>query len=91
MARAGGHDYDRSMARDTTDAAHEAQIGALRRLGCSGRASLAATMSDDARRIAVEGELRRHPELTVAEAQRIVWRRTLGSELAERAFPTRSP
>ena len=79
------------MARDTTDAAHETQIGVLRRLGCSGRASLAATMSDDARRIAVDGEMRRHPALTFAEAQRIVWRRMLGAELAARVYPPDAP
>jgi hypothetical protein len=79
------------MAQDTSDAAREVQLGALRRLGASGRASLAAKMSDDARRIAIAGEMRRHPELSEAEARRIVCRRALGAELAARVYPPDAP
>jgi hypothetical protein len=57
---------------DTDDKARAAQIAALRRLGPSGRVRLAAEMSEDARRIAIEGEQRRHPELSVSEARRAV-------------------
>ena len=67
---------------DTRENARVAQIAALRRLGPSGRARLAAEMSEDARNIAIEGEQRRHPELTADEARRAVSRRTWGAELA---------
>jgi hypothetical protein len=70
------------MPSDTTDAARDAQLAALRRLGPSGRGRLAAEMSEDVRRIAIESERRRHPELTEAEARREVLRRLWGPELA---------
>ncbi|HEX3343437.1 MAG TPA: hypothetical protein VHS09_02640 [Polyangiaceae bacterium] len=47
-------------------------------------------MSEDARRIAIDGERRRHPELTEAEARQIVLRRMWGPELAARV-PVVSP
>lgn len=67
---------------DTGDGARAAQLAALRRLGPSGRVRLAAEMSEDARRIAIEGERRRHPELSVAQARRAVFARIWGEELA---------
>jgi hypothetical protein len=67
---------------DTDDKARAAQIAALRRLGPSGRVRLAAEMSEDARRIAFEGEQRRQPELSASEAQRAVLARMWGPELA---------
>ncbi len=67
---------------DTEENARVAQIAALRRLGPSGRARLAAEMSEDARRIAFAGEQRRHPELTAAAARQAVLRRMWGAELA---------
>lgn len=78
------------MALDTEIAAHDAQVGAVRRLGPSGRLRLAAEMSEDARRISIEGERRRHPELTEAEARTAVLRRIWGSELADRVPVTRT-
>ncbi len=69
---------------DTDDKARAAQIAALRRLGPSGRVRLAAEMSEDARRIAFEGEERRHPELSAAEARRAVLGRMWGADLAAR-------
>jgi hypothetical protein len=70
------------MVGDTEDRARAAQIAALRRLGPSGRVRLAAEMSEDARRIAFEGEQRRHPELSSAEAKRVVLARMWGAALA---------
>ncbi len=67
---------------DTEDGARAAQIAALQRLGPSGRVRLAAEMSEDARRIAFEGERRRHPELSPAEARRSVLERLWGEALA---------
>lgn len=63
------------MSRDTTPSADAAQIAVLRRLGPSERVRIAAEMSEDARRIAIDAERRRHPELTAEEARWIVLRR----------------
>ena len=70
------------MPSDTESAAQAAQVAALRKLGPSERVRLAAQMSEDARAIAVEGERRRHPELTEVEARRVVMRRQYGAALA---------
>jgi len=75
------------MVGDTDAAARAAQLAAIRRLGPSERVRIAAEMSEDARRIAIEGELRRHPELTEAEARDAVLRRVWGPELAARVPP----
>jgi len=72
------------MTTDTTAAARDAQLAATRRLSPSDRMRLAAEMSEDARRIAIEGEQRRHPQLTEAQARQVVLRRLWGAELAER-------
>lgn len=71
------------MALDTDNGARSAQVAAVRRLGASGKLRLAAEMSEDARRISIEGERRRHPELTEGEARQEVLRRMWGAELAE--------
>jgi hypothetical protein len=70
------------MLHDTEIAARAAQVAALRRLGPSGRVRLAAEMSEDARRISIEGERRRHPELTESQARRAVFRRLWGIDIA---------
>ena len=63
------------MARDTTRDAEDARIAVLRRLGPSERVRIAAEMSEAARRIAIDAERRRHPELGEDEARWIVLRR----------------
>ena len=73
-----------AVANDTDARARQAQVEVLRRMGPSRRMSLAAEMSEAARRIAIEGERRRHPELTEAEARLVVFRRMWGAELARR-------
>lgn len=70
------------MRADTGDGARAAQVAAIRQLGPSGRCRIAAEMSEDARRIAIDGERRRHPELTDEEARVVVLRRLWGPELA---------
>ena len=70
------------LVGDTEDKARAEQIAALRRLGPSGRVRLAAEMSEDARRIAFEGEQRRHPQLSAADVRRAVLGRTWGPALA---------
>lgn len=63
------------MATDTSAEARAAQIAVLRGLGPSERVRIAAEMSEDARRIAIEAEQRRHPDLSPTEARRIVLER----------------
>jgi hypothetical protein len=72
------------MPLDTEPHSLEVQLAALYRLGTTGRVRLAAEMSEDARRISVDGERRRHPELTAAEARLAVLRRLWGPRLAAR-------
>jgi len=72
------------MPSDTTEAARRAQLAVWRRLGPEGRGRLAAEMSEDARAIAIQGERRRHPELSETEARRRVLQRGWDAELARR-------
>ncbi|MCL2777626.1 MAG: hypothetical protein FWD73_06445 [Polyangiaceae bacterium] len=67
---------------DTDDKARAVQLDILRRLGPSERVRIAAEMSEDLRRIAIEEEMRRHPELSAAEARQAVLDRIWGPELA---------
>ena len=78
------------MSTDTEEAARRAQVAAVRRLGPAGRALLAAEMSEDARRISIAGERRRHPEMTEDEARDAVLRRLWGPDLAARVPMTRA-
>jgi hypothetical protein len=79
------------MPLDTEPHSLEVQLAALRRLGPAGRVRLAAEMSEDARRISFEGERRRHPELTAAEARLAVLRRLWGAPLAARVLDATAP
>jgi hypothetical protein len=79
------------MHGDTESAARDAQIAAARRLGPAGRVRVAAELSEDARRISIEGERRRHPELTEEEARQNVLRRSWGAELATRVPRVATP
>jgi len=74
------------MPSDTNAYAREMQLLALRRLGPTGRVRLAAEMSEDARRVSIEGERRRHPDLTAGEARLAVLRRLWGNSLAARVI-----
>lgn len=75
------------LPRDTDARAREAQIAAARRLGAEGRVRVAAQMSEDARRISIDGMRRRHPEYTDAQARRAVLRIVLGEPLAAKVWP----
>jgi hypothetical protein len=72
------------MITDTSEAARGIQLTATRRLTASERVRLAVEMSEAARRIAIDGERRRHPELTEVQARRVLFRRMWGTALAER-------
>lgn len=67
---------------DTDEKARVVQLAVLCRLGPSERVRIAGEMSEDVRRIAIEGELRRHPELSPAEARQVVLDRLWGTALA---------
>ena len=68
-------------SRDTSRAAREAQIAALRSLGGAGRLELAFAMSEEARAISLAGIRARNPQLSEAEARAQLLRRILGPEL----------
>jgi hypothetical protein len=72
------------MITDTDEAARDVQLAATRRLSAPERVRRAVEMSEAARRIAIDGERRRHPELTEAQARRVVFCRIWGAALAER-------
>jgi hypothetical protein len=72
------------MITDTSEAARGIQIAATGRLTASERVRIAAEMSEAARRIAIDGERRRHPELTEVQARRVVFRRIWGAALGGR-------
>ncbi len=74
---------------DTDDKARAAQLAVLRRLGPAERVRLAAEMSEDVRRIAVEAEQRRHPELSAVDARQAVLDRIWGADLAAAVRRTR--
>lgn len=74
---------------DTHDAAHQAQLAAWQRLGPDGRIRLAVQMSEDARRISLDGIRRRHPDLTEGEARFELACLLYGEDLATRAWPGR--
>ena len=65
------------MKSDTSSDARQAQLAILRALGSDGRLRLAAEMSEDVRRIAIDAERNRHPELGEEEARRAVIARLL--------------
>ena len=75
------------LPRDTTAAAHEVQLGWLRRLTPAARVELAVEMSGDTRSVARAGILARHPEYSAAEANFAVLRLILGDDLFRRAWP----
>jgi hypothetical protein len=72
------------MVTDTDEATQGVQLAAARRSTASERVRLAVEMSEAARRIAIDGERRRHPELTEEQARRVVFGRMWGTALAAR-------
>ena len=72
------------MDRDTSPDAARAQIEATRRLGLEERVRVAVAMSEDARRISIDGIKRRHPELSDARARHAVLRALYGEDLADK-------
>lgn len=72
---------------DTTPAAHQAQMEAYRRMGPEARARIALEMSEDVRRLTLEGIRARHPEYDDERARRALFRLLLGDELVRAIWP----
>jgi hypothetical protein len=77
--------------RDTDAAAHEAQIEAYRRMGAEARVRLAVQMSEDARRISLDGIRARHPEYDEERARRALFRLLLGEDRVRALWPDEAP
>ena len=74
------------LERDTTPDVRAAQIAALRRLGPEKRLGMAVSMSEDARRIALDGIRRSHPEYSERDAKLSLFRKIWGEEMFERVW-----
>lgn len=74
--------------RDTDVAAHEVQIDVYRRMGAEARVRLAVEMSEDVRRISLDGIRARHPEYDDERARRALFRLVLGEDLARASWPS---
>ena len=79
------------MKGDTAAAARRVQCAALRALGPARRVELALEMSEQARAIATEGIMARHPGLGPEQARARLLRRLLGADLFDAAWRGRTP
>lgn len=73
--------------RDTTAESHAAQMEAYRRLGATGRAQLAASLSDDVRQLTRAGIRSRHPGYTEEQVELALRRVLYGDEIFRSAWP----
>ncbi|HWO22001.1 MAG TPA: hypothetical protein VNO30_24735 [Kofleriaceae bacterium] len=73
--------------RDTSPAAHEAQLRCYRRMSGAEKVALAAQLSEDVRAVARAGIRTRHPEYSDREVWYALQRLLLGDELFDRAWP----
>jgi hypothetical protein len=76
---------------DTDRAAHEAQLGAYRRMRPEARVALSVRMSEDARKIALSGIRSRHPDYDDERALRALFRLVLGEEVVRAIWPGEAP
>lgn len=74
-------------SRDTSLAAHEAQMECYRRMTPAARVAAAAEMSEDTRAIAAAGIRARHPMYSGSEVRHALLRLLLGDDLFRRAWP----
>lgn len=77
-----------TLPRDTTPEANEAQLEAYRRLGGAGRAAVMFRLGDLARRTAMAGIRRRHPEYDEPRVRLALARLLLGDDLVKRVWPS---
>jgi hypothetical protein len=75
------------LPRDTTPAAHEAQVRWLRRLTPAEPVELAVEMSENIRKVARAGIAARHPDYSRAQIAFALQRLLLGDDLFRRAWP----
>ncbi|MGE0547889.1 MAG: hypothetical protein AB7O24_02650 [Kofleriaceae bacterium] len=73
--------------RDTSTAAHEAQLACYRRMSGSQKVAIAVRMSEDVREIARAGIKARHPEYPGEHVQLALLRLIYGDELFRKAWP----
>jgi hypothetical protein len=75
------------IPRDTSPAAHAAQLAAYRRMSGAERVALAAQLSEDVRAVTMAGIRARHPAYSDRELWYALQRLILGDELFSRAWP----
>jgi hypothetical protein len=75
------------VPRDTSPAAHEAQLRWLRRLCPAARVALAWEMSEDVREVARAGIKARHPDYDAPEVSFALLRLLLGDDLFRSTWP----
>jgi hypothetical protein len=75
------------IPRDTSEAAHAAQVAWLRRLTPGARVELAVRMSEESRVLAATGIRARHPSYSDDEVAWALRHLLLGRELFRRAWP----
>ena len=76
----------RLRSRDTTKAAHRAQLDVYRRMTPEQRLLLAWRMSDDLRAVVADGVRIRHPDCQDEDVERGVLRLYLGEQLFRCAY-----
>ena len=76
-----------SRPLDTSDAAHDVQLEAYRRLGGAGRVSAAFGMSALVRGIAVAGIRQRHPDYDEYRVRRALSRLLWGDAIVRQIWP----
>jgi hypothetical protein len=76
---------------DTDAAAHSAQIAVYRRMGAEARVRLADAMSEDVRRLSLDGIRARHPDYDDEQVRRALFRLLLGEDLSRAAWPSEAP
>jgi len=74
-------------ARDTSRAAHAVQVRLYRAMSDERRAALAFEMSDEARRLSVDGIRARHPGYTDEETRRALIVLLYGESMARKIWP----
>ena len=72
---------------DTSAEAHEAQLGAYRRMGAEARVRIAFRLSEEVREVGAQGIRARHPEYSEAQVRGALFRLMYGDELALAAWP----
>ncbi len=78
-------------SRDTSDAAHLAQLRVYAGMTGEQRVELAMALSERVREIAREGIRARHPDYTARQVELALLCTLYGADLIRRAFPSEAP